>query len=114
MDAHSSLRRKIQEDSLPLAILKVRILGDQPCSLSREKPVQSALDSLPPFEGRHGPADPRNEWSGGQWQPSLLLLLVKMMCASLADLGELSRWLPLTGGPLVEAPGWRGQALASL
>lgn len=65
MDAHSSLRRKIQEDSLPVSILKVRILGDQPCSLSREKPAQSALDSLPLFEGRHGPADPRNEWSGG-------------------------------------------------
>ena len=114
MDAHSSLRREIQEGSLHLSVLKVRKLGGRSCTLSREKPVGSALDSPLPFEGGMVPADPRDEGCGRQWQPSLLLLLAKITSYFPHGPWGALTWLSLTDGPLTEAPGWCGQALAGL
>lgn len=114
VDARNSLRRETQEGCLPLYILKVRKLRGWSCSLSREKLVGSAVDSPLPFEGGMVPADPRDEGCGRQRQPSLLLPLVKITsCFPRRPGGALTR-LPLADGPLTEAPGWRGRALAGL
>lgn len=108
VDAHSSLRRETQEGCLPLYILKVRKRRGWSCSLSREKPMGSAVDSPPPFEGGMVPADPRDEGCGRQRPPPLLLPLVKMTsCFPRRPWGALTR-SPLVDGPLTEALGWRG------